>query len=418
MWNDVHGNNMHCDFPSYYPLLKSTRREYTKMERTVRPQVIQTLNEMLEEERAAVEAVIGLTSMATDPTERENLMRIGGDEVWACSGLRDRIEALGGSSSRHVSDFASFVLSLEYFPERLRYYGRHQRLIMERITTLLTRKLDDETKVFLEEMYAMHEKDVNWCDERASVFEASRDLARHAGESTRFITDRVQHGPEAGRGETRYGTDNNARYSAEPQRNGNDPYRYTGEGVRYSETRYNNGDGARFANDSTRSMDTGRYGTEPVRGLPPSAQSPIAPQQPPSRTRLPRVPASPPSSTTPTQMPIALPPSSPPAVQSNQTKTPALPPTTVKPPSGAAVPPVSTPVPPPAAKLAATTQTTRVAPVKADPPPPPAEVVAAPAKNEPDPPQEAVVDAAPAPKVRRTRRKATTDETETKNTSE
>jgi|GEM_PF-3586408 len=145
------------------------------MQRTIGPLIIRTLNEMLEEERAAVEAVIGLTSMATDPNERDVLQRIGGDEVWSCSGLRARIETLGGVPSLHISDFANYVLSLEYFPERLRTYGRHQRLIMERITTLLAQAgLDDETRTFLEEMRTQHETDIVWCENRANLFEASR----------------------------------------------------------------------------------------------------------------------------------------------------------------------------------------------------------------------------------------------------
>lgn len=145
------------------------------MERTRGSQVIQILNEMLEEERAAVEAVIGLTSMATDPTERDNLQRIGGDEALSCTGLRARIEALGGTPSRHISDFSNYVLSLEYFPERLRTFGRHQRLIMERISTLLSQRgLDEDTRKFLEEMLAQHAKDITWCEQRANTFEASR----------------------------------------------------------------------------------------------------------------------------------------------------------------------------------------------------------------------------------------------------
>jgi hypothetical protein len=145
------------------------------MERTAANQIIQMLNEMLEEERAAVEAVIGLTAMATDPQERNNLERIGGDEVWACTGLREQIEALGGTPSRHISDFSNYVLSLEYYPERLRTFGRHQRLIMERISTLLVQRgLTDATKQFLETMLRQHEGDVQWCELRANVFEASR----------------------------------------------------------------------------------------------------------------------------------------------------------------------------------------------------------------------------------------------------
>jgi bacterioferritin (cytochrome b1) len=145
------------------------------MERPISAQIIQILNEMLEEERAAVEAVIGLTAMATDPNEREMLQRIGGDEVWACIGLRERIEALGGIPSKHVSDFSAYVLSLEYFPERLRTFGRHQRLILERVTTLLAqRSLDAETKAFLTEMKTQHETDIAWCEQRAASFESTR----------------------------------------------------------------------------------------------------------------------------------------------------------------------------------------------------------------------------------------------------
>ncbi len=145
------------------------------MDRTASTQMIQMLNEMLEEERAAVEAVIGLVSMATDPHERDTLERIGGDEVWACSGLRERVEALGGTPSRHISDFANYVLSLDYYPERLRTFGRHQRLIMERISTLLVQQgLETMTRQFLEVMLAQHEDDIQWCEQRANTFEASR----------------------------------------------------------------------------------------------------------------------------------------------------------------------------------------------------------------------------------------------------
>lgn len=175
------------------------------MQRANGPQIIRSLNEMLEEERAAVEAMIGLTAMATDFREREMMQRIGANEVWACVGLRERIVAMGGIPSTHISDFANYVLSLEFFPERLRTFSRHQRLIIERINTLLKQSIDDSTRQFLEEMNTHLSGNVVWSDARAAAFDASRpareqimpprnaNLYNSNNSNTRFVEGNQSH---------------------------------------------------------------------------------------------------------------------------------------------------------------------------------------------------------------------------------
>ncbi len=145
------------------------------MQRASGSQMIKMLNEMLEEERAAIEAMIGLTAMATDPRERNTMQRIGAHEVSICIGLRDRITAIGGTPSQNISDFAMYVLSQELYPERLRIFAHHQRLVIERLTALLPLSAaDPAAQQSILEMRTILEGDVVWIEERATSFIASR----------------------------------------------------------------------------------------------------------------------------------------------------------------------------------------------------------------------------------------------------
>ncbi len=145
------------------------------MQRAAGSQMIKMLNEMLEEERAAIEAMIGLTAMATDPRERNTMQRIGAHEVSICIGLRDRITAIGGVPSQNISDFAAYVLSQELYPERLRIFAHHQRLVIERLTALLPLSASDPAaQQAIMEMRTILEGDVVWIEERATSFIASR----------------------------------------------------------------------------------------------------------------------------------------------------------------------------------------------------------------------------------------------------
>jgi hypothetical protein len=133
--------------------------------------VAQTLNSLLEAERAAVEALVDLTRMSADIVEREVLQQIGGDEAWACASLREQIEALGGVPSRRVGPLLAQMRAREHFPARLRLLAQHQQSMLESFKALLDdSRLPEEVRVLLAELYRIHVATIAWCEQRVAAF--------------------------------------------------------------------------------------------------------------------------------------------------------------------------------------------------------------------------------------------------------
>lgn len=128
---------------------------------------VDSLNELLEAERAGVETLIALkgqySNLATD------LERVEKDEVWSCSGLHHCILRLGGNLSAGKGDFAQKVMDLETLNERLHLLARGQQWVIRKIDDLLKNVLDGETRSFLQEMREVHERNVNWCQRQEAV---------------------------------------------------------------------------------------------------------------------------------------------------------------------------------------------------------------------------------------------------------
>jgi hypothetical protein len=62
-------------------------------------EILGRLNELLEAERAGVEAAAGLGSAGLKSYTRDDIRKFGEDEGWACSGLRRAIVRYGGIPS-------------------------------------------------------------------------------------------------------------------------------------------------------------------------------------------------------------------------------------------------------------------------------------------------------------------------------
>lgn len=151
--------------------------------------LIGELNHLLEAERAEVEALIDLTRMSADVLEREMLQQTGGDAAWACTSLREQIEALGGASSRMVAPLLAQMRARDHFAARLRLFAHHQQAVLESVNALLeSRQLPEAVREMLTELYQVHLSTLAWCDQRAAAF-GVREVAQESSPFER-VTER------------------------------------------------------------------------------------------------------------------------------------------------------------------------------------------------------------------------------------
>ena len=143
--------------------------------------LIQALNELLEAERAAVEALVKLSVFATDVLERESLQRIGADEAWACASLHGQIELLGGVPGRSISPMLTPVREKAQFAAGMQAFCHHQRGVLKELEGLLGQPMPAEVRGLLVELQRVHLPNVAWCEEHTSFAQSGRRPAGRAG---------------------------------------------------------------------------------------------------------------------------------------------------------------------------------------------------------------------------------------------
>jgi hypothetical protein len=135
-------------------------------------EIIDSLNELLEGERAGVHAALGLANSNAIGFSHGELQKFAEDEGWACGGLRHAILRCGGRPSERTGDFAAKVLALSAEGERVSLLARGQVWAVRRIEALLAKDLDPDTRAFLTEMREQHLENVEACHRRAEELEA------------------------------------------------------------------------------------------------------------------------------------------------------------------------------------------------------------------------------------------------------
>lgn len=135
-------------------------------------EIVRRLNELLEAERAGVEAAAVLQRTDRRGVTDAELKKFAEDEAAACAGLHRAIIRFGGTSSDRTGDFAYKVDALRTEGERLSLMARGQAWVVKRIDVLLGMPLDAETQAFLAEMREEHLENVEACNRRAEELEA------------------------------------------------------------------------------------------------------------------------------------------------------------------------------------------------------------------------------------------------------
>lgn len=134
-------------------------------------EIIDALNELLAAERAGVETLSLLKSQ--NPNLEPDLARIERDEAWSCSGLDRSIRSLGGVASKARGDFAAKVQSQPSLAEKLHLLARGQGWVVKRLDSLLGTALPPDVISFLQDMKAVHQRNIEWCNDQAEAM--SRD---------------------------------------------------------------------------------------------------------------------------------------------------------------------------------------------------------------------------------------------------
>ena len=135
-------------------------------------EIIDRLNELLECERAGVEAAMGLATSDAPGFTHGELKKFAEDEGWACGGLRKAILRSGGMPSERTGGFGEKVMALADEGERVSLLARGQGWVVRRIEALLAKDLDPETRSFLVEMREQHWENIEACHRRAEELQA------------------------------------------------------------------------------------------------------------------------------------------------------------------------------------------------------------------------------------------------------
>ncbi|GAC1447489.1 MAG: hypothetical protein PVSMB4_02990 [Ktedonobacterales bacterium] len=139
--------------------------------------VVEALNQLLEGERACVEALVGLASMATDFPERHALMIMGGQAAQACSDLHEQLARADAPIGLRIGGAVSAILAPDRLDDRLLTFSVVQQDLADAITALHALDLDDDTRSLLASLHDVHLAHAAWSARRAAEFAASRQLA-------------------------------------------------------------------------------------------------------------------------------------------------------------------------------------------------------------------------------------------------
>lgn len=135
-------------------------------------EIVARLNELLEAERAGVEAAAALQRADRKGVTDTELKKFAEDEASACAGLHRAILRYGGEPSGRTGDFGRKVAALKTEGERLNLMARGQAWVVKRLDVLVGMPLDPETQAFLAEMREEHLENIDACNRRAEEMSA------------------------------------------------------------------------------------------------------------------------------------------------------------------------------------------------------------------------------------------------------
>jgi len=153
-----------------------------------REELLSTLNELLEAERAGARVAMGLASEAPDPEWTRLAEGIRRDEVRWCGVLIRAIQSIDAMPSTRTGDFYLKAAAIEDIGDRVRFLNRGQGWVVRKLQALLPRLREGRMQSELAEMLAAHLQNIDLAN--AHLAADSRVNARPPAESSRIPTSR------------------------------------------------------------------------------------------------------------------------------------------------------------------------------------------------------------------------------------
>jgi uncharacterized protein YeaO (DUF488 family) len=124
-------------------------------------ELLATLNELLEAERAGAQVTLRTTNDVAEPDLKSLVTTIYHDEARWCGMLTKAVRQLGGIPSQATGAFHDKAMAIRDIPERLAFINRGQGWVVHKLKTLLPTVRDDAVHANLATMLASHEQNID-----------------------------------------------------------------------------------------------------------------------------------------------------------------------------------------------------------------------------------------------------------------
>lgn len=121
-----------------------------------RDELVETLNVLLEAERAGVRVGARLVQMADDPPSTALTRTIRRDEAHWCDVLTRALRRLDATPSGKVGDFYGKAMAIKGFEARLAFVNRGQGWVVRKLKEILPKVRDDRLHADLKAMLDAH----------------------------------------------------------------------------------------------------------------------------------------------------------------------------------------------------------------------------------------------------------------------
>ncbi|MBY0319942.1 MAG: ferritin-like domain-containing protein [Reyranella sp.] len=118
--------------------------------------LVATLNELLEAERAGARVTLETARQARHPSIVELMQYIQHDEARWCAMLLRRIRQLGGTASPRMGAFYEKAMAIDDIAERITFLNRGQGWVVRKLRELIPKVEDASLSAELHQMLSSH----------------------------------------------------------------------------------------------------------------------------------------------------------------------------------------------------------------------------------------------------------------------
>lgn len=126
-----------------------------------REEILATLNELVEAERAGARIALAMSKHADPELWRNLAERIRRDEVRWCGVLIKAIRSMDGTPSTHTGAFFDMTMAISGWRARIEFVNRGQRWVVRKLQSLIPRLDEGQLRTELSEMLTSHRANID-----------------------------------------------------------------------------------------------------------------------------------------------------------------------------------------------------------------------------------------------------------------